>query len=80
MTIEKKVRNFKTKYKEGFTQDEINTLLGDFPDLDLNKFYNALKAVTGIFVKGKMIVYRSDIVTALHCGIEKRDLRSYEWD
>ena len=80
MTIEKRVRRFKTKYKEGFTRDEINTLLGDFPDFDLQKFNNALSGVTGIIIDGEALTYHCDIELALHCGVEKRNPRSWEWD
>ena len=80
MTIGQRVRKFKTKHKEGFTNDEINTLLGDFPDLDLQRFNNALKGITGIIINGEMIVYHCDIKLALHRGVEKRNPRSEEWD
>ncbi len=72
MTIEKRVRRFKTKYKEGFTSYEIDTLLGDFPDLDLQKFNNALKGTTCIMIDGETIAPPCDVELALHCGVEKR--------
>jgi hypothetical protein len=78
--IRKKVLNFKTKYKEGFTKKELKLLIKDFPNLNMNKFDNALMGIT-CMVKGKqIIIYHCDIIKALYCGIENRNLKFLEWD
>lgn len=79
-TIKDKVYAFLTKHKEGFLQTEIDTLLKEYPDIDMEKFNSALNGNT-CMVKGNEIVqYHCDIEKALLCGIEKRNLRQWEWD
>lgn len=78
--IKEKVYNFKTKNKEGFTQLEINTLLEEYPDINLDKFNNALMGITCMVIDDEIITYHCDVEKALLCGIENRDLRGYEWD
>jgi hypothetical protein len=36
--IRKKVYNFKTKNKEGFIKSEIDSLLKDYPDINMDKY------------------------------------------
>jgi len=74
------VYNYKTKYKEGFIQPEIDELLKNFPNIDMDKFNNALIGITCMSKDNQLIIYHCDIEKALYCGIEKRNLRSYEWD
>jgi hypothetical protein len=74
------VYNYKTKHKEGFTHKEVLAIIKMFPNLDLDKFYNALDNNT-CMIKGKELIrYHHDILSALVCGVEKRDQRSHEWD
>ena len=79
-SIREKVYNFKTKNKEGFVQSEIDILLKDYPDINMDKFNNALMGNTCIMVDNEIVTYHCDIEKALHCGIENRNLRSLEWD
>jgi len=74
------VYNYKTKYKQGFIQDEIEDILKNFPNINMDKFNNALNGITCIMEDDNMIIYHCDIETALKCGIENRDMYSYEWD
>ena len=78
--IREKVYNFKTKNKEGFVQSEIDMLLKDYPDINLDKFNSALRGITCMMVDNETVIYHSDIEKALRCGIENRNLRSWEWD
>lgn len=80
MNIEKRVRNFKTKYKAGFTQAEIDLLLNDFPEINMEKFNASLNNITVMGIKDETVFYRNDIIKALHCGIENRNLKPEEWD
>ena len=79
-TIESKVYNFKTKNKEGFVQSEIDTLLKDYPNINMDKFNNALRGITCMLINGETVIYHSDIDKALRCGIENRNLHSWELD
>ena len=78
--IREKIYNFKTKNKEGFVQSEIDMLLKDYPDINLDKFNSALRGITCMMVDNETVIYHSDIEKALRCGIENRNLRSWEWD
>lgn len=78
--IREKVYNFKTKNKEGFVQSEIDTLLKEYPNINMDKFNSALMGNTCMMVDNEIVMYHSDIEKALRCGIENRNLRSYEWD
>lgn len=78
--IREKVYNFKTKNKEGFVQSEIDTLLEDYPNIDKDKFNSALMGITCMRINDETVIYHCDIYKALRCGIEKRNLRSWEWD
>lgn len=71
---------FKTKYKEGFVQSELADLLKYLPNIDLDMFNYALMGNTCIIKNDEMIHSRSDIQKALVCGIEKRNLRLYEFE
>ena len=78
--IHKAVYDFKTKHSEGFTTSEINELLLNYPDINKDKFYDALQGITGMFKDNDTIIYHCDIEKALLCGIQNRDLYNYEFD
>lgn len=80
MNIHKKIYKFPTKHKEGFVQSEIDALLKDYPNIDMEKFNSELMGNTCMVKEGEIIQYHCAIEKALICGIEKRNLRSYEWD
>lgn len=81
MNIREKIYNFKTKHKQGFIQSEVEALLKDYPEVDMKKFNNALMGNTCMMSdENEFIMYHCDIYKALICGIEKRDLKSHEWD
>ena len=78
--IEDKIYNFKTKHKEGFLQTEIDTLLIDYPNINMDRFNDALIGNTCLVKNGKIVQYHCDIYKALMCGIQNRGLRASEWD
>jgi len=78
--IEEKVYNFKTKNKEGFIHNEIEDLLKDYPNINMDKFNEALFGNTCMIIDGEMVQYHCDIYKALICGIKNRSLYSSEWD
>jgi hypothetical protein len=80
MELNEKVNGYKTKYNEGFTQSEIDELLKDYPNINMDKFNKALHGVTAMDIEGEMVIYHCDILKALQCGIENRDLYIHEWD
>ena len=78
--IKEKVYNFNTKYKEGFTSSEVKELLKDYPNINMDKFNNALMNITCTMKEGESVKHHYDIEKALICGTENRNLRLDEWD
>jgi len=78
--IREKVYSFKTKNKEGFVQSEIDTLLKEYPNINMDKFNNALRGNTCMMVDNEIVMYHCDIEKALICGIKNRNLGIGEWD
>lgn len=74
------VYNYKTKYEQGFTQEEINELLSRFPKINMDKFNDALMGNTCMTRDGEIIRYHCDIYTALDCGISNRFINQNEFD
>lgn len=79
-TIKEKVNRYPTKYKEGFTQTEVDNLVQEFTDIHMDKFNNALNGITVFTIEGETIYFHGDIQSALLCGLENRDLYIWEWD
>lgn len=79
--VRERVYNFPTESEMGFTSKELETLTAEFPDLDKDKYNSALRGVTCMANdKGEMITYHCDVYKAICCGIQKRDLKGFEWD
>ena len=76
------VYNYPTRSKYGFMSDEQKALLEQFPNINMDKYNDALCGITCMRdeVSGDFIIYHCDILTALKCGIENRDMYSHEWD
>jgi len=75
------VDNYKTKYKEGFLQEEIVDIVKGYPDFNWDKFNDAMMGNTCMMSPdGKFINYHCDVRTGLLCGIENRDITFGEWD
>ena len=79
-TIHDAVYGFKTKYEDGFIDTEILTLLKDYPNINKDKFYDALSYITCTMKEGNIVIYRSDVELALRCGLENRDQTPFEFD
>lgn len=78
--IYKDVYGFKTKHPQGFIKTEIEMLLLNYPNINMDKFSNALQGITVTSVKDETVIYHCDIEKALLCGVQDRDLYSYEFD
>lgn len=75
------VYNYPTKHKEGFIATEEKDLLSKFPNINMEKYNNAMTGNTCMLnEEDGIIMYHCDILKALNCGIENRDLTIYEWD
>lgn len=78
--LKEKVYNYNTKYDIGYLPNEIDNLLEEYPNINKDKFDTALRGVTCQSKEGKLVIYYCDILLALKCGLENRDVRLYEWD
>jgi len=78
--LEKLVYNYPTKYSEGFIWEEQKELLKQFPNINQDKYWGAMKGNTCIMRNGHMVSYHCDILTALCCGIDNRNMTLEEWD
>ena len=78
--LREKIYNYPTKYKEGFTNDEMDELLKDYPNVNMDKFNGAMMGNTCMVRGGKVINYHCDVELALRCGLENRDPNVFEWD
>jgi hypothetical protein len=77
------IYNYPKQHKMGFTNKEIDILLKEnYPNINMDKFNNALKGVTMMIDQesGETLIYDIDIVRAIVCDIENRDLTAAEWD
>ena len=74
------VYSYPTKYREGFIWEEQKELLTLFPNINQDKYWDAMRGNTCMMRDGHIITYHCDVVTALHCGIENRDITLAEWD
>jgi hypothetical protein len=74
------VYKWKTKYEEGFIQEEQEELIKRFPNININKYNEAMRGNTCMMRDEQIIIYHCDIYKALLCGIENRGLTQAEWD
>lgn len=74
------VYNFRTKYNEGFVQEEIVKIFKMFKNINEDKFNNALFGITAMDIDGETVIYHCDIELALCCAIENRNLKDSEFD
>ena len=75
------VYNYKTKYKEGFTSSEIHYLMCQIgKPIDFKAYTNALGCHTAIKVEDEFLTFHQDILTAISCGLESRDITFAEFD
>lgn len=79
-TPSQRVYEFNTKSEYGFTWIEIEELLSEYPDVDMEKFNDAMMGNTCMMEGGWIINYPCDVLLALNCGIEQRKQKIWEWD
>lgn len=76
--LEDLVYNWPVQSEHGFTGADQILILDHIgkENLNMDKYYNAL---VGITCSGNAI-YHCDILTALRCALEDRDMTLEEWD
>ena len=79
--IEQFIYTYPTKNKQGFVVEEEQKILKLFPEINMEKYHDALMGNTCmVSPEGQTIIYHCDIFKALLCGIENRNLTVEEWD
>lgn len=78
--IHRMIGEYDTKHKEGFIQPEIEDLLQIFPNINMDKYNDAMMGNTCIMMGKHIVNYHCDVYRAIICGIEGRDLNIFEWD
>jgi phage terminase large subunit len=78
--VSKLVNEYITAYEHGFTEKELKIILSTYDNIDKEAFYKAMYGNTCMMIDGHTINYHCDVITALKCGIEKREIRPEEWD
>ena len=79
-SLDSVINNFQTKHKEGFTTEELDKLTDLYPGINCSKFDDALIGNTCIVRDDDVLNYKHDVLTALRCGIESREINIKEWD
>jgi hypothetical protein len=74
------VYNYPTKYREGFTNSEIEEVLKNFPNLNSDFYNKALLGTTYIMIDDEAITYHCDIENAICCGLKGTDVSGIKWD
>ncbi len=81
MDLKKLVNEYPTKSEYGFTEVEQEELLKNFPNVNMEKYNNAMRGNTCMINDDQEIIsYHCDVLKALYCGIENRDLTQEEFD
>jgi len=80
MNLEKYIYEYPTSHKEGFTCKELDEIISKFPDMNNDKFNDAMRGNTCLVKDGDVVMYHCDILIAIRCGLENRDISFYEWD
>lgn len=80
--LEEKIYTYPTKHKEGFTDEEVKKFLKEYPEVKdkMYRFNRAMIGNTCMIKDGEIINYHCDILTALRCTLEDRELKPYEFD
>ena len=75
------VYNYPTKQKAGFIASEEKDLLSKFSDINMGKYNEAMTGNTCMLDENDgVITYHCDILKALRCGIENREIMWFEFD
>lgn len=79
--VTKIVHDFPITEDLGFTSvEQALLLLMHFDGINTERYYNAMFGNTIGVINGIGRTYHCDIITAIMCGIEDRDILPHEWD
>lgn len=81
--IESLIYDWGTYNEHGFNKYEEDVLLeyiGKEHKLNMDKYHNAMMGNTCMMDQHGFVTYHCDILTAVLCAIENRDMYMHEWD
>jgi hypothetical protein len=76
------VYTWPTESEYGFSSEEQKELLKLYPEANMDKYDDAMMGNTCMRNEktGDLIIYHCDVLTALRCAVENRDMYVHEWD
>jgi hypothetical protein len=87
MNLRDIVYNYDTESKYGFKDHEIHQLLitkiiRNYPQFNMQKFESTFMGNTCMMDEndGKFIYYHCDVLLAINCGIDNREINNLEFD
>jgi hypothetical protein len=72
--IKELIDNYPAEYENGLTDIEVKDIASKIPNIDMNKVYNSMSNNTCSVIGTTLINYYSDVLLALTCGIENKDV------
>ena len=79
--IEKTIMGWRTKYKDGFTSEELEQVLEHFGIEDKSdEFTAALGTYTCAMIDKEFITFHHDVILGVRCVVEDRSPYSWEMD
>ncbi len=65
------VKNLKTKYADGLTNQEVEKLIKKIPGVNIDKFNESMNCNTCALIDDEIVNYRHDVIIALTLSIKK---------
>jgi len=79
--VDSYVNNYITSFELGFTQTELQIILHTHNNINEKAFWKAMLGNTlGSSPNGIPLYYPGDVITAIKCGIDNRNITQEEWD
>lgn len=72
--IKELIDNYPAEYENGLTDDEVKDIASKIPNIDMNKVYKSMSNNTCSVINTTLINYYSDVLLALTCGVENKDV------
>ncbi len=72
--IKELIDNYPAEYENGLTDDEVRDIASKIPNIDMNKVYKSMSNNTCSIINTTLINYYSDVLLALTCGLENKDV------
>ena len=78
--VHERVYNYPTRHKMGFIREEYMKLLEEYPNINMERFWDLLNGITSMNVNGETVIFHRDIFIAIVYGVEDRLPNSWDWD